>query len=248
MVSGRSKRRLIGTVALALLGAAEARAQVGTDARDAAADTRAVTPPKLVKFAKAVYPPAAEQKQLEAEVVLALEIDALGHVTVADVVEPAGNGFDEAAQAAALAFEFEPARRNGNPVKSRILYRYAFRFEPKPAAEAPPAPSRIDGRVLDDAGEPLAAARVRLSSEGRAVAERRTSADGRFSFEGLAPGAYRLQIESDGFTAFDTAESLAAEEQLEATYRLERPAPEDVVNIVVHGTRPQREVTRRPLS
>src|SRR5688572_23578327 len=248
MVLGASKRRFVGVVALALLGAREAHAQVGTDARDAAADSKGVTPPKLVKFAQAVYPPAAEAKQLEAEVVLALEIDALGNVSAADVVEPAGNGFDEAARAAALQFEFEPARRNGNPVKSRILYRYAFRFEPKPAAEAPPAPSRIDGRVLDDAGQPVAAARVRLTSEGRALAERSTGADGRFSFENLAPGAYRVQIDGEGFTAFDTAESLAAEEQLEATYRLERLAPEDMVNIVVHGTRPQREVTRRPLS
>lgn len=248
MVLGASKRRFVGIVVLVLLGAGEARAQVGSDAKDAAADTKRVTPPKLVKFAQAVYPPAAEAKQLEAEVVLALEIDELGKVSVADVAEPAGNGFDEAAQAAALRFEFEPARRNGNPVKSRILYRYAFRFEPKPKAEVPPAPSRIDGRVLDDAGAPVAAARVRLTSEGRAVAERSTGADGRFSFESLVPGAYRVQIEGDGFTAFDTAENLAAEEQLEATYRLERPAPEDMVNIVVHGTRPQREVTRRPLS
>src|SRR5688572_6111044 len=60
----------------------------------------AVTPPSLTEFVKAPYPAEAQAKGVEADVVLALDIDETGRVTAVEVVEPAGYGFDEAARAA----------------------------------------------------------------------------------------------------------------------------------------------------
>jgi len=103
----------------------------------------ALTPPALVDFVQAEYPVAALAERVEGSVVLRLWIDREGHVTSASVAEPAGHGFDEAAQAAALAFGFTPARRGETALASRILYRYDFTL-PKDAAPAPseaPAPT-----------------------------------------------------------------------------------------------------------
>jgi len=248
MASGGTRLEVLALLALAFAAPRTASAQVGSEARDAAAAESSVTPPKLSKFVPAVYPPDAQEKGLEAAVVLALDIDAAGKVTAAEVVEPAGNGFDEAARAAAAQFEFEPAHRQGRPVKSRILYRYEFRFEPPPEP-APPAPSSMGGRVLDASGEqPLAGALVRLQRQGTLVAERVTGTDGNFDFRDLPAGDYELAITAAGFLPISLTETLGAEERLSATYRLEMPSTEQGVNIVVHGTRPRREVTRRPIS
>ncbi|MCY1023002.1 TonB-dependent siderophore myxochelin receptor MxcH [Pyxidicoccus sp. MSG2] len=97
----------------------------------------ALEAPQLLEFVEAPYPAKAEQERVEATVLLRLTLDAQGTVTEAEVLEPAGHGFDEAARDAALRFRFEPAKRNGVPVPSRIAYSYEFRL---PAAAVPTAP------------------------------------------------------------------------------------------------------------
>lgn len=92
----------------------------------------AVEMPKLLEFIEASYPAQAKQERLEGKVSLRLTLDAQGTVTAAEVLEPAGHGFDEAAREAALRFRFEPAKRNGTPVPARIVYPYAFRLPPAP--------------------------------------------------------------------------------------------------------------------
>ncbi len=52
----------------------------------------------------------------------------------AEVTQPAGDGFDQAARAALLGFRFEPAMRSCEPIASRILFAYEFRL-PEPAEE-----------------------------------------------------------------------------------------------------------------
>lgn len=253
MASGGAALTFWALLALVPLFPADVLAQVGSEARDAAQAEAAVTPPKLSKFVQATYPAEAKANELGASVVLAIEIDAFGRVAGAEVVEPAGHGFDEAARAAALKFEFEPARRNGRPVKSRILYRYEFRFEPPPKPVAP-APSNLAGRVLDASGEsPIAGARVRLERAGAKpaqaalVAERMTDTDGRFEFSDLPAGDYRVSVSVEGLLPFSVDETLAPEERLSAIYRLEAPSSEQGIDIVVRGSRPRREVTRRPI-
>ncbi|EPX58945.1 TonB-dependent receptor [Cystobacter fuscus DSM 2262] len=117
-----------------LLGTGVSRAQEATPAAPA------LEAPKLKESAEATYPPQALEERLEAKVVLRLTLDAEGQVTQAEVVGPAGHGFDEAAHEAALRMRFEPARRNGTPMPSRILYTYEFQPPPEPTPPAPPPP------------------------------------------------------------------------------------------------------------
>ncbi|WP_438030507.1 TonB-dependent siderophore myxochelin receptor MxcH [Sorangium sp. So ce233] len=93
-----------------------------------------VHPPELIDAAEAVYPESARAAGEEGSVVLRLTIDAEGRVTSAEVATPAGRGFDEAAQEAALRFRFTPARRGDRSVASRILYRVDFRLPAPPVA------------------------------------------------------------------------------------------------------------------
>jgi TonB family protein len=90
-----------------------------------------VSPPTVIQHVDAVYPASALAEHKHADVMLALTIDADGHVSKVDVLESGGKDLDEAAVAAARQWVFEPAKRGGVAVASRI--RLPFHF-------APPAP------------------------------------------------------------------------------------------------------------
>ncbi|MGC4089256.1 MAG: TonB-dependent siderophore myxochelin receptor MxcH [Polyangiaceae bacterium] len=174
------------------LARAQERDQPSTDKPGAAAPDPgtpaepsgpALEPPTLVEVVEADYPAEALAARQEGRVVLRLSIDVEGHVTEAEVVEGAGHGFEEAARAAVMRFRFSPAKRDGAPVRARILHAYEFHLPALPAegsvAErvAPPDP---EGRVT--AGEtaaptpalPVAADRkpVDVSVRGYSEAER----------------------------------------------------------------------------
>ncbi len=219
------------------------------------AEGEASEPPKLRKFAEATYPPDAEREGLEASVVLALRIDAAGRVESAEVQAGAGRGFDEAALAAARAFEFEPARRGGRPIASKILYRYEFRRPAAPPAAAPPPPAAtparglLRGRVaLGASGEPLGGARVSLRPKAPPPAPReaRTREDGTWEFADLPPGAYEVRVAAEGFEGLAAEERVAGGEATELVYRLK--VATDTAEVTVRGEPPPREVTRRTLS
>ncbi|MCK8498060.1 TonB family protein [Myxococcus fulvus] len=112
-----------------------------------------VVPPKLVTFIEAPYPAEAEQARLEATVRLKLTLDDQGGVIEAQVLEPQGHGFDEAAKDAALRFRFGPARRDGVAVPSRIAYSYEFRL---PVIPEPTVVTEAPGQARDVASEPTA--------------------------------------------------------------------------------------------
>nr|WP_255653383.1 TonB-dependent siderophore myxochelin receptor MxcH [Myxococcus sp. XM-1-1-1] len=112
-----------------------------------------VVPPKLVTFIEAPYPAEAEQAGLEATVRLKLTLDDQGGVIEAQVLEPQGHGFDEAAKDAALRFRFEPARRDGVAVPSRIAYSYEFRL---PVTPEPTVVTEAPSQARDVASEPTA--------------------------------------------------------------------------------------------
>ena len=124
-------RALLLAAALALPVAAPAQ-------EPAPAAEQQIHPPVLLEAPEALYPAEARAQGLEAEVELLLAIDESGAVTAAEVVEPAGHGFDEAAREAASAFRFDPARRGETPMASRIRHRVQFRLPPAPPP--PPAP------------------------------------------------------------------------------------------------------------
>ncbi|MCA9595938.1 MAG: TonB-dependent receptor [Myxococcales bacterium] len=211
-----------------------------------------VVMPKLVKFVDAPYPTAAEAQGVEGNVVLELTIDATGKVTDAKVAEPAGHGFDEAAQQAALQFEFAPATRDGKPVAARILYRYSFTLKAPPPSKEPPPPPPTTGNLggaLQIAGTtvPLAGAEVVVT--GPDGQERRlvTDGQGRWSLEKLPPGVYRVRVAAEGFQSTEAKEEVAVGEATDVTYRLAPKAEEGVLEVTVQGERPPREVTRRTL-
>ncbi len=119
-------------LALALSSAATARAQPTTE----------VTAPVVVSHVDAAYPPSALAARKDADVVVALTIDADGHVTKVDVVTSGGADLDEAAVVAARQWTFAPATRAGKPVASRI--RVPFHFSPP----APP-PDLVESKEPD---------------------------------------------------------------------------------------------------
>jgi TonB family protein len=100
---------------------------------------QAPSPPMLLAPVVADHPPEARAAGLEGSVVVKVDVDVEGQVTEAVVVRAAGNGFDEAARAAALRARFRPALRGGRAVPSRIALRIDFDLPP-PAAPAPPLP------------------------------------------------------------------------------------------------------------
>jgi TonB family protein len=211
----------------------------------------AVTPPNLLHFVEARYPEQATKAGLEGTVVLQLDIDAEGKVSGATVVNPAGHGFDEAAVEAARQFRFVPAVRAGKPVPSRILYRYSFTLkaaEPQPGqtATAPAAPVRnLSGVVRAGGAEvPLAGASVTLRGPEGTERVLTTGEDGGWSFQGLPAGQYTLLVKAPGYQALEVQEQVSAGEATEVVYRL---SPEGELQVVVRGTRPPREVTKRTL-
>ncbi|HET9932702.1 MAG TPA: TonB-dependent receptor, partial [Polyangiaceae bacterium] len=208
-----------------------------------------VTPPKLERFVEAAYPAEAQARGLEADVVLALEIDENGAVTNANVAESAGHGFDEAARAAALNFTFVPANRDGRPVKSRILYRYSFHFRPPEPAEQKPALALLRARVsIAGSQTPVAGARVRVLRGAKLVEELVTNSDGAFATKELEPGDYSIAVHSEGFDDYSATEHLDAGEELSLRYGLQPTAEPAELTVTVHGARPTREVTRRTVT
>jgi TonB family protein len=100
-----------------------------------------VTPPDVIQHVDAIYPPSALTDRKHADVVLAVTVDADGHVSKVDVLQSGGADLDEAAVVAARQWTFVPAMRGGKPVASRI--RVPFHFAPPappPELVSPPPP------------------------------------------------------------------------------------------------------------
>jgi len=127
-------------VAAALvLGMANASQAQPALARDGAAVPSEVEAPQLLIFVAAEYSAAAFAARRADSVRLKLSIDQEGHVTEAEVIGSASPELDAAVRDAALRFLFEPAKRRGRAVASRILYEYELALPSEPAPVAPPS-------------------------------------------------------------------------------------------------------------
>jgi len=220
----------------------------------AAAETQAapagVTPPRLLQFVDAPYPKEALAAGLTADVLLRLRVEADGSVSEAEVLQPAGRGFDEAAVAAARQFKFEPAQRNGKPVAARIPFRYSFTLKEQSVERELPAPTtgNFHGRLqIAGPDTPLGGADVSVLDAAGTVHTARTDAEGSWQLDDLPPGNYQIQISAAGFAPLTLNEELRAGQVTELVYRLS-PQLSDAIEVSVYGTRPPREVSRRTIT
>ncbi|MEZ4224369.1 MAG: TonB-dependent receptor [Polyangiaceae bacterium] len=224
---------------------------VARPADDDDAKKPVVVMPKLKRFVDAPYPTAAQEAGVEGSVVLSLTVDAKGAVTAAEVVEPGGNGFDEAAREAAMKFEFEPATRDGKPIAARILYKYSFTLKAAPPTQQPKQKPTVGnlGGTLRIAETNTALAGAELVVVGPDGQQRRVVTDesGGWMLEGVPPGAYRVTASAAGFQSRESEEEVVAGEATEVTYRLAAEVSEGTLEVVVQGERPAREVTRRTI-
>src|ERR1700690_2100871 len=96
--------------------------------------------PKLIQAQAPEYPPPALAAGKQAKVKIRIHIDENGIVASVDVLEKVGDGFDEAAVAAASQYVFEPAEIDGKPGAIAVETTINFTIEQQPVEVAPPLP------------------------------------------------------------------------------------------------------------
>jgi len=86
--------------------------------------------PKAIGKVEPVYPEEAKRRNIEGTLKLMLKIDDLGRVLSAEVVEATPPGvFDEAALEAFREARFQPAMKDGRPVRYQAYIRVDFKLE-----------------------------------------------------------------------------------------------------------------------
>ena len=210
-----------------------------------------ITPPSVKKDEGAAYPAQALADKVKdaVTVVVIVEIDANGAVVKASIDKPAGHGFDEAAIEAAKKLEYEPAKRNGQPVGAKLLHRYVF---------TPPT-SRLVGRIATERGSkdaPLEGATITILGADGATFKATAGPDGSFRALDLPAGSYHVTVAAGGYVDQSYDQVLGAGEEAKVDVRLSRevapetpakPGEPEVQEVQVRGTRPPREVVKRTL-
>ena len=243
--------RLLPILLLALPGAALASPE-----DTGAADTGAEVPPllkmpELLEFSEAPYPPEAEAAGIEGEVLLELEIDETGAVRSAEVIGPAGHGFDEAAVEAARGFRFSPAEDASGPVPVIIEFAYSFELAEETASEeAPEAAVTLEGSVIEmGTRRPLPeAAVVILAEDGVSpLYETLTDEGGHFQLRGVPPGRWTLRVARPGWEGREIEVEVVEGQLTTATIWVERLdyGAGEAVGLYRRET---EEITRRSLS
>lgn len=220
--------------------------------------------PRLLQAVAPDYPPAALAAGKTAKVRVRIHIDATGIVTKVDVLAPVGDGFDEAAVAAAMQYVFEPAEVDGAPgaiaVETAINFVIEEQLEPDdPPPPAPPpqqrtgppnrggsldAPVTIQGEVLErGTRRKLGGVIVSIAELGLDVV---TGNDGTFYFHGVPPGTYQLLAVDPRYDRLARPIALIRREAIEVRLWM-RPRGGNPYETVVEGERETLEVTRRTL-
>jgi TonB family protein len=180
-------------------------------------------PPVLRSRAEAQYPAEALEKRLDVTVGLEIVVGEDGSATDARVTASGGLVFDEVALAAARKFVFDPARRNGTPIRS--IVQLALEFHPPPLPPAPPptvvalAPSAPPIPVQQGANQstlvlaerplvPIGAPPERNAASDSTTDQNELSLHPRFRAEGLlevVPGVFSVQHAGGGKAQQDFA-------------------------------------------
>jgi TonB family protein len=195
--------------------------------------------PAVISPATPEYPPAAKARGLYGEVVLELDLSETGAVLAARVVKPAGEGFDEAALAAARALRFSPAEIDGEAAAVTVEYRFRFDAPPPPdPALAASATAVLRGIVVErGTREPLGG--VAIAAGGASTF---SDCDGRFELTGLPAAPVKVIASDPAHVRFESEERLEAGKATEVKYYLRRSAS-DLYEVVVTGERERKEVT-----
>jgi TonB family protein len=243
-------RRLPSCVLAGLLLALSAPAYAEPPAEPAPAALSKA--PKLLRFVPAEVP-ATLSDHHRVTVVLTIDVDERGSVASVTVAEPspfAGEGYEDAALAAARQFMFEPGEAGGKPVPVRITYRYQFieKLAPAPAATDAPSPESpapvptvpLDGRVLEK-GErtPLAGVTVVIGD-----AEAVTDGEGGFHLD-VPPGPHVARLAGPGITPAQVKLTANAGKKLQVTWYV---AAKTRYSSTVRGQRVVQETVETTLS
>jgi len=221
--------------------------------------------PKLLQAVAPDYPPAALKAGKQAKVKVRIHIDDTGIVTKVDVLEPVGDGFDEAAVAAAMQYVFDPAEIDGKPGKIAVETSINFVIEQQPEPEPEPTPPPKTGPVNDgppnhggSMAQPISIEGVALERGTRrklagvivSIAELGldavTGEDGSFYFHGIPPGHYQILAVDPKFDRFERPIVIEKRESIEVRLWM-RPRGGNPYETIVEGEREQLEVTKRTL-
>jgi TonB family protein len=244
----------------ATIAMAQADADAGQKAPAAppsTSDENAITVPRLTAFVDAGYPEDARAAGVgEASVTLVLTISAEG--SVEDVTlsgTPAGYGFDELAVSAAKRFVFEPARKNGEPMRARIRYRYEFKLAPpeRPveaeAAAAPIAYGSLEITVKSEQNKPVKDVELLVTQKADASFALRlvTDAQGLAKERELPPGKYDVRVSKATYKDETHTEEVLAGQVTAVVYGMTPLHNYDEYSAVARVQAPPREVTRRTI-
>jgi len=152
--------------ALASLASSAHAAEHGGAASPSASATAGLVPPIVIEQRQPDYPAEALPRRLAGDVAVTVEIDTSGTVTGTSLLRGVAPELDRAAMATAGLWRFEPARRNGVPIPSRV--QLVFHFEPPAATPAATTPPQREGTPIpqpDPAEERPAAAAPEAKSE-----------------------------------------------------------------------------------
>ncbi len=102
-------------------------------------------PPKPLAQAPVSYPDAAKKDQIEGTVIVMVTIDTGGKVSDVSVKKSVRDDLDQAALASARAWTFEPAQRDGKPVKATVAIPFKFRLDGNKSKQEPGDKASEDG-------------------------------------------------------------------------------------------------------
>ncbi len=229
-----------------------------TKPKDSGAPAQPPAPPTIVLPELKSDPGAAYPKQALVDgvkepvtVILVLTLDATGKVTDAKVEAPMGHGFDEAALEAARQLVFSPATKNGTPVAAKVKHKYTFT----------PPPGRFIARVSSSTIGPIAGATVTLHASDGTDRVATTDSVGIAKFDALPFGTWHVTIAAEGFKGASGDQDVGPGEEISNVFRLDADVaakppkqggdagapPDDIEDVVVRGTKPPREVTKRTM-
>lgn len=229
--------------------------------------------PQLIQAVAPEYPPAALAAGKTAAVKVRIHIDAGGIVTAVDVLEPVGDGFDEAAVAAAMQYIFDPAEIDGKPAAIQVETTINFVIDVQPVPDEPSPDGKTHAQPSQNPAQPHAGppnhagpmdaavsfqgvavergTRKKLSGVIVSISELGLDAvtgdDGSFYFHGVPAGSYKVIAVDDRYDRLERPIEIAKRETVEVRLWM-KPRGGNPYETVVEGEKEVLEVTKRTIS